>query len=87
MLGSLVGASPERGRGRLIRAYVDFLRSDELKPLRQRRALRELADPLNWWCDEGDPAVPAADHLIVLDITAQGEHLLPRITYTPGPEG
>lgn len=71
----------------LIRAYLDDLESEELALLDGGRALDELADPLNWWRDEEDPAVPPADHLVVLDITSQGQQALMSITYTPGKAG
>lgn len=80
----LATAAQDLIQNRLICAYLDDLHSEELTRLRKRRASRELADPLNWWRDEDDPAVPHADHLIVLDITDQGQNLLARITYTEG---
>jgi hypothetical protein len=81
---ALATAAQQLVRDRLISAYLDDLQSEELARLRKRRALREIADPVNWWRDDEDAAVPAADHLIVLDITDKGQEALGSITYSPG---
>jgi hypothetical protein len=44
-------------------------------------AVRAVADPLNWWRDEDDEAVPAATSVFALDLTALGRrHHLAAVT-------
>lgn len=76
LIARLAGAASGLAREGLIKVYRDPLQGEQLTLLDSDRASRELADPLNWWRDEDNPDVPPAGHLIVLDITGQGQRAL-----------
>lgn len=68
----LARATENLVRDGLITVYEDDLVGDELTLLPRDRAVRVVADRLNWWRDEDDVTVPAATSVFALDITALG---------------
>jgi hypothetical protein len=68
----LAAATENLVRDGLITVHEDDLIGDELRLLPRDLAVRAVADPLNWWRDEDDETVPAANSVYALDITDLG---------------
>ncbi len=63
-------------RDGLVEVYEDRLVGDELPRLGRDRAVRVVADPLNWWRADDDETVPPATSVFALDITKLGRRYL-----------